>query len=180
MAVLFRNIICCLVASVCCLCALGCDALYRLLDENGAQERDLVGEIVPHERNAVVEEVQALLYLYGYNVGKVDGILGLRTRNAVEQFQKDTGLESNRFIDKATFAKLTAFKDDQLVIERQLNVLLVQKLLKKAGFDPGELDGKMGIATKETIKRFQSAHQLKVDGKIGYKTLNELAGYINR
>jgi peptidoglycan hydrolase-like protein with peptidoglycan-binding domain len=153
----------------------GCDVLYRLLDKQGAQEKQLIGEVVPFEKNLVVEEIQSLLYLYGYNTGKVDGVLGLRTRNAVEKFQKDNGLDPSRFVDQVTWEKLNMFKDNELVIKGQLNIRLIQVLLKKAGFDPGAIDGKLGSRTKAAVLKFQESQGLKADGKIGYQTLSKLA-----
>lgn len=138
----------------------------------------MIGEIVPFEKNLVIEEVQSLLYLYGYNTGKVDGILGLRTRNAVEKFQKDNGLEPSRFVDQGTWERLNIFKDNELVIKGQLNIRLVQVLLKEAGFNPGKIDGKLGVRTNASILKFQEAQGLKVDGKIGYQTLSKLSAYI--
>ena len=161
-----------------CFALSGCDVLYRLLDEEGAQEKALIGEIVPHEKNAIVEEAQALLYLYGYNTGNNDGILGLRTRNAIEQFQKGSGLKPTRRIDQATWKKLNQFKENKLVIKGQLNVRLIQTILKEAGYNPGTVDGNMGEKTKSAIRKFQERHGLKADGKIGYQTLNKLATYV--
>lgn len=40
----------------------------------------------------------------------------------------------------------------------------VQAALKRAGFDPGPVDGKMGDKTREAIERFQRAKRLKVTG----------------
>jgi peptidoglycan hydrolase-like protein with peptidoglycan-binding domain len=156
----------------------GCDALYRLLDKEGAEEKDLVGEVVPFESNPTVEETQMLLSLYGYSPGKIDGVLGLRTRNAIEKFQKDNGLEPSRFIDKETWGKLSLFKEKGLVVDLKLNVRKVQELLKAAGFDPGKIDGKMGEKTKAAILDFQKAKGLKVDGKVGYKTMGQLAEFL--
>ena len=161
-----------------CVSLCGCDAIYRLLDKEGAEEKELVGDIIPYESNETVEEIQTLLYLYGYNAGKVDGVLGLRTRNAIEKFQKDNGLEPTRFADKATWEKLNIFKKNGLIEEGKLNVRLVQDLLKAAQFDPGKIDGKMGPKTKKAVLDFQEAHNLKVDGKIGYQTLTQLAQYL--
>jgi peptidoglycan hydrolase-like protein with peptidoglycan-binding domain len=161
-----------------CLMFCGCDAIYRLLDEQGAEEKVLVGEITPFENNPKVEEVQTLLSLYGYDVGMIDGVLGLRTRNAIEKFQKDTGLEPSRFADKATWEKLCVFKDNGLIADQQLNGELVQTLLKKAGFSPGTIDGNIGARTRDAARAFQKAKGLKVDGKIGYQTLNALAKYL--
>jgi len=166
------------ISLVLCFALCGCDIIYRFLDKEGAQERELIGRIIPHEKNPVVEEVQALLYLYGYNAGRIDGILGLRTRNAVEKFQDDNGLKTTRFIDQATWQKLNVFTENQLVIEQQLNVRFIQVLLKEAGFNPGSIDGKMGARTKSAVKKFQEAYELKVDGKIGYQTLGKLAAFI--
>lgn len=163
-----------------CLCCVfsGCDILYRALDKEGAEEKQLVGEIIPYEANPVIEEAQALLYLYGYNAGRVDGMLGLRTRNAIEKFQVDNGLKPSRSLDKATWERLNIFKENQLIVDQQLNILLVQKLLKAAGFDPGDMDGKMGAQTQAAVLNFQEAKGLKADGKVGYQTLNKLAGYL--
>ncbi len=175
----FRNPTSFLICFALCFIVCGCDALYRLLDKEGAQEKELIGEIVPYERNLVVEEAQTLLHIYGYNAGKTDGILGLRTRNAIEKFQKDNDLNPSRFIDQATWKKLNVFKENKLIIEQQLDVRFIQSLLKEAGFDPGNIDGKMGAKTKAAVTKFQGAHGLKVDGKIGYQTLSQLASFIS-
>lgn len=156
----------------------GCDMVYRTLDEKGAQEKALIGEVIPFERNEVVAEAQGLLYLYGYNTGKIDGVLGVRTRNAVEKFQNDNGLEPSRKIDSDTWNKLQVFKENELVYQGQLNIKLIQLLLKRAGFDPGKIDGKLGARTKGAVMQFQDDQGLKVDGKIGYKTLSRLSNYI--
>lgn len=156
----------------------GCDFVYRLLDEQGAQEKELLGEISPFEKNPVIEEVQTLLQVYGYNPGTIDGVLGLHTRNMIEKFQIDNELEPSRFIDKKTWEKLTVFKQIGLVVDGQLNIKLLQELLNAAGFPVGELDGKFGPKTKKSVEAFQKAHHLNADGKVGYKTLQALALYI--
>lgn len=158
--------------------SLGCDFVYRLLNKEGAEEKAIVGEITPRERNLVVEEIQTLLKLYGYNAGNVDGVLGFRTREAIAQFQRDNALKESRFVDKATWQRLNIFKENKLVVNNELNIKLIQKVLKKAGFNPGQADGKMGDKTKKAVKAFQQAHGLTADGKIGYKTLLKLATYL--
>jgi N-acetyl-anhydromuramyl-L-alanine amidase AmpD len=157
---------------------LGCDFIYRLINKEGAEEKKLVGEIVLHERNIVVEEIQTLLKLYGYNAGKVDGVLGFRTREAVAQFQKDNSLKESRFVDQQTWERLNIFKKNKLVVNDDLNVKLIQKILKKAGFNPGKADGKFGENTKKAVKQFQNSHGLNPDGKIGYKTLLKFSEYL--
>lgn len=54
----------------------------------------------------------------------------------------------------------------------------VQNALKNAGFDPGKADGRMGKQTREAIKAFQKANNLKVNGKVNKKTWALLGGYL--
>ncbi len=165
-----------LMVALCLLCfsSISCDAIYRLLDKEGAEEKDLVGEIVPFEKNPTIEEVQVLLKLYGYNSGKVDGVLGLRTRDAIERFQKDNGLKETRFVDQETWRALKLFREEGFIVEEKLNVLLVQTILKENGFDSGNIDGKFGPKTREKVMELQKTYELKVDGKVGYQTLKRL------
>jgi len=155
----------------------GCDIIYRYLDKEGAEEKDLVGEVLPFERNPTVEEIQIMLKIYGYDLGRADGILGGRTRNAIERFQKDNELEVSRFVDDATWSKLKIFKEYGLIVEGHLNGELIQQLLVAAGHNVGLIDGNIGPKTTKAVKDFQKEHNLKVDGKIGYKTLTALSQY---
>jgi len=54
----------------------------------------------------------------------------------------------------------------------------VQIALRNAGFEPGALDGKMGRQTRDAIKAFQRANNLKEDGKVGKKTWAVLKNYL--
>ena len=159
-------------------CDSGCDVVYRFLQKEGAEERDLLGEVVPNVANPSVIEVQKLLKLYGYRPGNIDGQLGLNTRNAVKQFQKDNDLKQTRFVDQQTWAKLNIFAESGLVVKGEVDVKRVQMALKNARIDAGPSDGKWGRRTQEATKKFQKARGLKADGTIGYQTLNKLAQYL--
>lgn len=52
------------------------------------------------------EEVQTLLNARGLDAGKVDGVLGLKSRKAARQFQKEIGWPQDGFINKALLAEL--------------------------------------------------------------------------
>ncbi len=156
----------------------GCDRIYRMLQKEGAQERDIIGEINVYEPNENVRRVQQRLKLYGYRIGNADGILGANTRNAIETFQKDMGITPSRFIDRATWEKLLEFDHYALIVNDDVYVPAVQVAMKAAGFDVGSADGKMGPRTQETLKKFQAAHGLKPDGKIGLQTLTALKSYL--
>jgi murein L,D-transpeptidase YcbB/YkuD len=60
------------------------------------------------------------------------------------------------------------------------SVKQIQNALKNAGYNPGPIDGKMGKRTKEAIKAFQRANDLKVDGKVGKGTWRILKKYLYR
>ena len=161
-----------------CLIGSSCDALYRLLDKEGAEEKALIGEILPFELNVKVEEVQRLLKIYGYSVGEVDGALGSRTRDAIEQFQRDRGIKPSRFVDRQTWEALHVFVHNGLIVDGRVDVRLVQRILQVAGFDPGDVDGVLGPQTIRAIRAFQKAYGLTVDGKIGYETLSRLGEFL--
>lgn len=156
----------------------GCDRLYRLLQKEGAEEKEIVGEAIPYEKNVKIAEVQRLLKLYGYRVGKADGILGGNTRKAIEDFQKDNDLPVTRFVDKATWERMNMFSDCGLVVNGTVHIQTVQEALKNAGFGSGPADGKAGRRTQSALLEFQKAARLKADGKIGFKTLKKLAEYL--
>jgi peptidoglycan hydrolase-like protein with peptidoglycan-binding domain len=156
----------------------GCDYLYSLLDKKGSQEKKLVGEVVPYKENENVQEIQSLLKIYGYNPGKIDGVLGFRTRDAIKRFQEDQGINPSRFMDEETWSRLKIFKDNQFIVNNKLNVSLVQTALKSAGFNSGKIDGDWGKKTESAVRQFQKAHQLKADGRVGYQTLLKLSEFI--
>ena len=163
-------------AGLCCLS--GCDRIYRMLQKEGAQERDLIWEINIYEPNEQVRRIQQRLKMFGYKIGNADGILGANTRNAIETFQKDNGLKPSRFVDRATWEKIMEFDRYALIVNEEIYVPAVQVAMKAAGFDAGSADGKMGPRTQEMLKKFQAAHGLKPDGKIGFQTLNALKSYL--
>jgi len=156
----------------------GCDFVYKYLDKEGAEEKELVGEVTHLEKNPTVEEIQILLEIYGYNPGKIDGILGPRTRNAIEKFQKDNKLPQTRYADKETWAKLEVFRKKGLILKNDLNIKLIQEILTVLELDPGPIDGNFGTKTKTAVKKFQENQGLKVDGKVGYKTLTKLSDFL--
>jgi membrane-bound lytic murein transglycosylase B len=52
----------------------------------------------------------------------------------------------------------------------------LQRELKRAGYDPGVMDGKMGPATRQALRRFQEAHGLAPTGDPNIPTLTKLLG----
>ncbi len=92
-------------------------------------------------------------------------------------FQEDEGLEVTRFVDKATWERMQSYVKTSLVHKFEINVMGLQRALKKAGFISGKLDGRMGPQTREALRAFQRANGLTADGMIGLKTIKALSSY---
>ncbi len=54
------------------------------------------------------------------------------------------------------------------------NVKEVQQALKDKGYDPGPIDGAMGARTKEALKSFQTASNLRPTGTLNAETAEKL------
>lgn len=156
----------------------GCDRIYGLLHKPGGEEREVLGAFVFNEYNPKVEELQKLLRMLGYPLGIPDGKFGASTRDMVERFQKDEGLEATRFVDKATWAEIRLYADIFITSKGTINGVALQTALKKAGYLPGKADGIIGPKTVAALKTFQRDKGLTADGNIGIKTMKELLEYL--
>ena len=56
----------------------------------------------------------------------------------------------------------------------------IQTALRNAGFYNGPIDGRLGKQTREAIRAFQKASNLKVDGRVGPKTWQALKVYLEK
>jgi peptidoglycan hydrolase-like protein with peptidoglycan-binding domain len=56
------------------------------------------------------------------------------------------------------------------------DVVVLQRVLAMRGYSPGAADGAFGPRTKRSVKRFQRARGLTVDGRVGPQTTAALAG----
>ncbi len=63
-------------------------------------------------------------------------------------------------------------------VKSRPTVKQIQKALKNAGYNPGSVDGKFGRQTREAIKDYQKANNLKADGKVGKRTWKSLRKYL--
>jgi len=56
----------------------------------------------------------------------------------------------------------------------------IQTALTNAGFYNGPIDGRIGKQTRDGIKEFQKANNLKSDGRVGSKTWAVLKAYLEK
>lgn len=55
----------------------------------------------------------------------------------------------------------------------------IQSALKNAGYYQGNVDGKIGPATKDAVKAFQRDNGLEADGVVGRRTWDKLKPYLS-
>lgn len=91
-------------------------SLQEALD-NDAKEKaalttqvgSLSGKYRPVTIKASVRQIQIALRNAGYDIGKLDGVMGSKTRQAVKSFQKSNDLKVSGKVDKATWLKLRVY-----------------------------------------------------------------------
>lgn len=64
-------------------------------------------ETGPLDDQASIQQVQSLLTDLGYSVGTPDGIMGGRTRTAIQQFERSSGMSVTGEIDRELIGRLT-------------------------------------------------------------------------
>ncbi len=117
------------------------------------------------------KEAQLALEALGYELGKVDGIMGPKTQSALRSFQGDYELDKTGRLDDETKSALgEAFHNDV----EELSTLAVQIILENAGHDVGYVDGIMGPKTKLALRNFQEEYELDPTGRIDEDTLAAL------
>ena len=119
----------------------------------------------------MIQQAQARLAQLGFDPGPLDGQLGPRTAAALRQLQAIYGLPESGRIDRATLSALTL---DQGSPDTAL-IRHVQARLRHTGFDPGPVDGRLGLRTAVALRQFQASHGLGVTGKVDDETLAALA-----
>lgn len=115
--------------------------------------------------------------------GKADGVYGKKTENAVRNFQRAYGLNTDGMAGTRTLELLYQSKGTKSdstsalrVGSRGDRVEALQKKLISLGYLGGTADGRYGAKTKEAVKYFQKRNGLSVDGVAGEKTLEVLSG----
>jgi peptidoglycan hydrolase-like protein with peptidoglycan-binding domain len=124
-----------------------------------------------------IELLQKRLKAAGFDPGAVDGILGTRTRTALSRCKSGCTALNNlsEISDKPVFgqtpeiplpratvsAKPTGPVNDQFSNQK---IRLAQERLKAAGFDPGPIDGKLGVQTKSALEKYRASHKLTSSG----------------
>lgn len=116
-----------------------------------------------------VKTLQSALNRQGFDL-TADGVFGLETRDAIEAFQRRTGLlvdgvvgnHSRRILNaRMLYLKLPYLQGD--------DVEWLQKTLTRFGLSTS-IDGVFGPGTEWTVKQFQARNHLNADGVVGAQT----------
>jgi peptidoglycan hydrolase-like protein with peptidoglycan-binding domain len=145
------------------------------------------------EDSTQVQALQRALKSKGYYKGTVDGVYGQKTRSAVYRYQKAIGITADgragnktltALYDGLSAANAIDGKKASTVVTKDPDTLYygctgakvksLQRMLKKAGYFKGSIDGKFGDLTITAVKRFQWAHGLHGDGLAGKATIASL------
>lgn len=136
-------------------------------DQFNQQESRRKAAIAEKARQATQQKnryAQAGLKALGYRIGKIDGMAGSKTANAVKAFQKKYRLPVTGELNAATSAKMkTVFLKD------------TQKKLNALGYAVGNPDGKMGKRTLAAIRQYRSRRGLP-SGTLDADLLSSLQG----
>ncbi len=120
--------------------------------------------------------LQYLLNQYGYNLS-VDGRFGVRTQNAVINFQRNNGLTQDGVVGRNTWNALLNLNPSANILRRGSRnsaVLFLQKLLLSYLYPITSLDGIFGAETERAVRAFQTENGLSTDGVVGRNTWNTL------
>jgi peptidoglycan hydrolase-like protein with peptidoglycan-binding domain len=113
----------------------------------------------------------------GYYSGKVDGIYGPATVDAVKKLQTDKGLPVTGLVDQATGVALdAAVKAKGRTTETAVltQVAAIQTTLKLAGYWTGPIDGIWSPELTQALKDFQTALGVPATGAVDAATLAAL------
>ncbi len=134
------------------------------------------GVLKQGDRGSIVELVQERLQELGYLYESPNGVFGSATRNAVIRFQQAYGLSPDGVIGSQTDAALFDSQQIELINSGDygIQVLYLQRQLRKIGFSSVPIDGIYNNRTKEAIRQFQEEKSLEATGVVNEKTLDVL------
>jgi peptidoglycan hydrolase-like protein with peptidoglycan-binding domain len=121
--------------------------------------------------------LQQSLAQAGYYPGKVDGVYGPTTVDAVQALQKAHGLPTTGTVDKATAAALQsdlAAKGGVAAQQQVASTAAVQQTLKLAGYWDGPVDGQWTPALTDALKKFQTHLGVPATGTVDAATIAAL------
>ena len=145
------------------------------------------GRTIQLRYDPVVESVQRELLAAGYYKGSVDGVIGRKTKQAIEDYQRSVGIgvdgkptsglaEHIRYTREVSEASLfTGSIDPDPAAEARAMILRVQTGLSELAYNPGGVDGQLTEQTRSAIREFQRDRNMAETGEVSGGLLTELS-----
>jgi peptidoglycan hydrolase-like protein with peptidoglycan-binding domain len=124
-------------------------------------------------RKPEVKDLQAALNTLGFKAGKVDGVFGAATEQAVKAFQASVGIDADGVVGRITWLNIDEADQSEPVLRKGSKGLPVRRLesrMTAAKYDTGGVDGRFGAKTEAAVKELQEQAALEVDGIVGPAT----------
>jgi methionine salvage enolase-phosphatase E1 len=112
-----------------------------------------------YSTHGMVKEMQTALFNKGYDVGRLDGMLSMKTKAAIKQYIKKYKFHPDTKISTT----LSWFMQQNIDFNTPK---IVQATLFQHGYKIGAVDGVIGANTIKAVKNYQKALKIRQDGKI--------------
>lgn len=144
------------------------------------------GQTIQLKYDPTVESVQRELAAAGFYKGEVDGVVGRKTRAAIEAYQRSVGIEVTgepsedladhiRYTREVSEASLfTGSIEPDPDAEARARVRRVQTGLAELAYSPGEINGEFTRATRKAVLAFQHDRSMAETGEISDELIVEL------
>ena len=148
--------------------------------EPGEETNYLNGRMLKKgDNDELILHVQSMLMDLGYmDPDEPTDYFGNQTYDALITFQRHNNLLPDGIVGEATYALLAGGQAHEYIMQEGDegdDVKEVQDRLYELGYlDKNSRTATFGEKTAAAVRSFQSANKLKVDGKVGDKTLNAL------
>jgi peptidoglycan hydrolase-like protein with peptidoglycan-binding domain len=165
--------------------------------ENFKIARDGVQPKTSKKVDPSLADIQTALAKMNLYAGTVDGLPGPKTREAIQKFQQEAGLQPTGeidplLIDAIRTASIPTAKVPAPASKKKLtltqepaaepsssgmtdaDVVKIQAGLKSFGNDDIGIDGKIGAKTREAVREFQTLFQLAVTGEPNREVFDKL------
>jgi peptidoglycan hydrolase-like protein with peptidoglycan-binding domain len=148
---------------------------FRTRVDPSSRRRELDARVLSDARDggvgtgssrSVIAHVQRELTAAGYNPNRTDGVWDNHTQAMLHQFQRRSGIEETERLGPNTWGRLRGstieteanYSPKQMIGERGSAVRRTEQRLKKAGYNPGEVDGRYTAATERAADRLRARY----------------------
>ena len=125
-----------------------------------------------NDRQINIQTLQSRLNSLGFpdkqgNPLTEDGIVGIKTKQAVQGFQRMAGMQPNMKIDQQLWDAVASVTSMRLLRVNHGGEVPVRCVQWRLGIKP---NGVFDAATEKAVKQFQDDNNLVVDGIVGFRT----------